>query len=433
MILSAVLAKSFWILDPLYTALGYVLAWFYGIIADYGVAIILLTVAVRLVTFPLTAKQAKAQQALQKVQPELKRLQAKYKNDKQKLNEEMMKFYKENHVNPFGSCLPLLIQMPVLIVLYRLIIGLTGSAIVGFTIAVVVTTGPLAGVTIDGGQIKGGALSKQHVVTDGTLEGATAKVNGSVVGTVADAEVKNGKIATAQVVNGKVPVTTLNDLTVQGDKARVVGEPKHVPTSSNLHKALVKSGGEMDSFAMDLSKSAAKVTDSSAIPYFLLILGVMATGYYQQRQLTARQPKDAGGSGSSQQMQAIGKIFPVMFGVISYTIPAGVVVYFLVSNIWQIGQQAFIFRNQELPPSSGDTRKTSSAKAGGGSPSGKPKGSPKSGPKSPAKGGPPPRSNGKSARRSGTQSKNQQRNAADRRRSGPKSIPPKKTPRKDQP
>jgi YidC/Oxa1 family membrane protein insertase len=441
-ILSALLAKSFWILDPLYTALGYVLAWFYGVIPNYGVAIILLTVAVRLVTFPLTAKQAKAQQSLQKVQPELKRLQAKYKNDKQKLNEEMMKFYKENHVNPFGSCLPLLIQMPVLIVLYRLIIGLTGSAILGFTIAVAVTTGPLAGVTIDGGQIKGGTLSKQHVVVDGTLEGATAKVNGSVVGTVADAEVKNGKIPTAQVVNGKAVVGTLDDLTVQGEKASVVGQPKHVPTSSKLHKALVKSGGEMDSFGMDLSKSAAKVTDSSAIPYFILILGVMATGYYQQRQLTARQPKTAGGSGggSSQQMQAIGKIFPVMFGVISYTIPAGVVVYFLVSNIWQIGQQAFIFRNQELPPSSGDTKKAGSPKAGGGTAATKTKPSEKPtnkanklGAKSSGKGATPPRSNGKSARRSGPQSKNQQRNAADRRRGAPKSMPPKKTPRKDEP
>ncbi|MDQ6927981.1 MAG: YidC/Oxa1 family membrane protein insertase, partial [Actinomycetota bacterium] len=355
MILSVLLAKSFWILDPLYSALGWVLAWFYGIIPNYGIAIILLTMAVRLVTFPLTAKQAKAQQALQRVQPELKRLQAKYKDDKQKLNEEMMKFYKENHVNPFGSCLPLLIQMPVLIVLYRLIIGLTGSAIIGFTIAVAATTGPLAGVSVQHGQIKGGTLSN-HVVKDGSLEGAQAVgPDGKVVGTVSSTDVVNGKIPAAPVVNGAVPVGTLNDLAVQG--GRLVGEPKHVPTTSKLHNALVKSGGAMDSFGMDLSKSAAKVTDTSAIPYFILILGVMATGYYQQRQLTARQPKSSGGGGgaSSQQMQAIGKIFPVMFGVISYTIPAGVVVYFLVSNIWQIGQQAFIFRNQELPPSGSDS------------------------------------------------------------------------------
>jgi YidC/Oxa1 family membrane protein insertase len=347
----------------------------------------------------------------------------------------MMKFYKENHVNPFGSCLPLLIQMPVLIVLYRLIIGLTGSAIVGFTIAVVVTTGPLAGVSVEGGKITSSTLSKTHVVTEGTLEGAVAKVNGSVVGTLANVDVKNGKIASAQVVNGNAVVGTLTDLSVQS--GHVVGTPKHVPATSELHNALVKSGGTMDSFGMDLSKSAAKVTDSSAIPYFILILLVMATGYYQQRQLTARQPKSTGGNAS--QMQAIGKIFPVMFGVISYTIPAGVVVYFLVSNLWQIGQQAFIFRNQEVPPSSPAAKKATLAKGDDGPIKGKLKPGPKPASKSTAKGGPTSRRDGKGAGRSGrgstardARSKNQQRNAADRRRATPKNVPPKKSPPKDE-
>ena len=70
------------------------------IVPNYGVAIILLTVLVRLVLYPLTAKQARSMIAMQRVQPEIKKLQAKYKDDKQKLNEEMMKFYKENKINP---------------------------------------------------------------------------------------------------------------------------------------------------------------------------------------------------------------------------------------------------------------------------------------------------------------------------------------------
>src|SRR5207245_11794442 len=115
---------------------GRLLVWFYDIAHSYGWSIVLLTVAVRLVLFPLTAKQAKSMQAMQKVQPELKRLQAKYKGDRQKLNEEMMKFYKEHHVNPFGGCIPLFIQFPVLIVLYRLILGLSRTFIVGFTVIV---------------------------------------------------------------------------------------------------------------------------------------------------------------------------------------------------------------------------------------------------------------------------------------------------------
>ena len=85
---------------------------------SWAVAIILLTVLVRVVLIPLTVKQYTSMRAMQKLQPRIKELQAKYKDDKQKLNEEMMKFYRENKVNPFGSCLPLLVQMPIFMSLY---------------------------------------------------------------------------------------------------------------------------------------------------------------------------------------------------------------------------------------------------------------------------------------------------------------------------
>ena len=75
--------------------LGYVLAFFYSIIPNTGVAIILLTVSVRLILFPLTAKQAKSMLAMQRVQPEIKKLQAKYKNDRQKQSMEMLALYRE--------------------------------------------------------------------------------------------------------------------------------------------------------------------------------------------------------------------------------------------------------------------------------------------------------------------------------------------------
>ena len=85
----------------------------------------MLTITVRMLLIPLTAKQVKSQRAMQRLQPELKKLQAKYKGDRQKLNEEMMKLYKEHKANPLAGCLPLLLQMPLFIVLYRLIIDLS--------------------------------------------------------------------------------------------------------------------------------------------------------------------------------------------------------------------------------------------------------------------------------------------------------------------
>ena len=96
------------ILDFLHTSVGLPWAW----------SIVALTILVRIVLVPLTVRQIHSMQSLQAHAPEMKALQAKYKGDRQKLNEELMKFYKENNINPAASCLPLLAQFPVFIALY---------------------------------------------------------------------------------------------------------------------------------------------------------------------------------------------------------------------------------------------------------------------------------------------------------------------------
>jgi YidC/Oxa1 family membrane protein insertase len=85
---------------------------------SWGGAIIALTVATRTLLIPLTYKQLKGMRALQVLQPQIKEIQAKYKNDKQRMQQEMMRFYQENKVNPFASCIPLLAQLPVFITLF---------------------------------------------------------------------------------------------------------------------------------------------------------------------------------------------------------------------------------------------------------------------------------------------------------------------------
>src|SRR5215510_7048449 len=107
-------------LDPLYNFFGAILAFFYSLVPNLGVAIIMLTIVVMLALFPLTAKQAKAMLNMQRAQPEIKRIQQKYKNDRQKQNEEVMKFYQENKINPLAGCLPLLVQMPIFFALFHL-------------------------------------------------------------------------------------------------------------------------------------------------------------------------------------------------------------------------------------------------------------------------------------------------------------------------
>jgi YidC/Oxa1 family membrane protein insertase len=270
--------------NNLIDGMGAILAFLYSIIPNYGLAIIGLTVLVRLALFPLTAKQARSMQKMQLIQPELKKLQAQYKNDRPKLNEEIMKFYKENQVNPMAGCLPLVFQMPVFFALYRVLYQ-----------------------------------PHKHLPIDSKL---FHKICG--------------------------------DLT-----SKACGTPPNHPKG-------------LPFLGMDLSKAASQITGgfTSALPYFLLIALVVVTGYLQFKQTQSRQTAQA-----NPQMAIMGKIFPAMFAFISYRLPSGVVVYFLVSNAWQIGQQAIIFRTMPTPVaggSGGTVAATGSAPKPAPKPTGKP-------------------------------------------------------------
>lgn len=108
-------------MDIIKVPIGYLLDWIYQFVNNYGVALILFTLAVKLILLPLTLKQQKSMTKMQKLQPKLQALQEKYKNDQQMLSQETMKLYKEYGASPMGGCLPLLIQLPILISLYRVI------------------------------------------------------------------------------------------------------------------------------------------------------------------------------------------------------------------------------------------------------------------------------------------------------------------------
>src|SRR5437763_3929430 len=109
------------IFQPLIDLFEAVLTFFHSGGISWGMSIVLLTVCVRAVLVPLTLRQLRSMQQLQQLAPQLKAIQNKYKEDKQRQQQEIMKFYKENHVNPFGSCLPLLLQIPVFISLFYML------------------------------------------------------------------------------------------------------------------------------------------------------------------------------------------------------------------------------------------------------------------------------------------------------------------------
>jgi YidC/Oxa1 family membrane protein insertase len=115
------------IFHPIFLLFAYVLAAIYSVIPNYAVAITGLTILIMLALTPVTIKSTKSMIAMQRLQPEMKKLQAKYKGpeNREQLNAEMMKLYKDNGTSPFGACLPSLLQMPFLIILYSLIRGLS--------------------------------------------------------------------------------------------------------------------------------------------------------------------------------------------------------------------------------------------------------------------------------------------------------------------
>lgn len=109
-----------WIL-PFSKALLQLLIWLHGLVQNYGVAILLLATVVRIVLHPLNMMSMKSMRAMQKLQPEMDRLRAKYKNDPQALNTAIMSLYRDNKVNPAGGCLPMLLQMPLFVGLYSVL------------------------------------------------------------------------------------------------------------------------------------------------------------------------------------------------------------------------------------------------------------------------------------------------------------------------
>ena len=271
------------------------LAGFYAIVPSLGIAIILLTVAVRLLLLPLSIKQTRSMREMQAIQPEVKRLQAKHKGDRQKMNEELMALYKEHGVNPFGGCAPLLLQFPVLIALFYVI--QTPLRYLGFT------------------------ASGRGVVPPDRYE--PSNVTG-IMETLQNSSLAEDLTSAALRVNQFLGIRLDCDsqAALQGNDPSLLGQ--------TCGDGLL-----------------------SALPYLALVLLMGLTTWYQQKQMQARQDTS---NPQAQQMQLIGRIMPVMLMVFAFTFPSGVVLYWLTTNVWTIVQQRMILN--AIPEVTGPKGKT---------------------------------------------------------------------------
>jgi YidC/Oxa1 family membrane protein insertase len=293
--------------QSLLNGIGWVLAKIYDLVPNYGVAIILLTVLIRLVLLPLGVKQIKSMQAMQAIQPRVKEIQKKYKGNKQKAQEETMKLYKESGVNPLGGCLPLLLQFPILISMY--------AVIRPPQVVPIPAEGPATSYEIQNNHLpEDSALFRNVVSHQGT-----------------DFLLMNLQCSAAQAGTA-VPLK---------DSA---GDPIHAGQDLEIDQQVV-------------GASQASLDCGSGIPvkipYFAMLAFMIGTTFYQQRQMNKASPAGA----QSSQQQAILKVMPVMFGIFGFTFPAGLVVYWTTSNLWQIGQQAALLRAGHIGPDALERRK----------------------------------------------------------------------------
>jgi YidC/Oxa1 family membrane protein insertase len=258
-------------LDGLFELISGMLNFFYANVpGGYAVAIALLTCVVMIITTPLTLKGTRSMIEMQRLQPEIRRLQVQYKDDRQKLNEELMRFYREHEINPVGGCLPLLIQAPVFSILFYVVRGLTQQA------------------KFVGLQEYTQQLGLTNTVTDGF-------------------------------------------------------RPKYLDQNDELYQSLLGKH-EMNSLGVDLAITPGEALSQgfvTALPYLALIAVIAFLSWYQQKQIMGR----TAGVEITQQQQLMMRIGPLLYVFFAFVSPLAIGIYFLVSTLWRVGQQAFITRS----------------------------------------------------------------------------------------
>jgi len=292
--------------------MGWVLARVYDVIPNYGISIIVLTILIRVVLLPLGIKQIKSMQSMQAIQPRVKEIQKKYKGNKAKAQEETMKLYREAGVNPLGGCLPMLLQFPILIAMYS-----------------VLRPAPYEPVKVDG-QLTAYELSgKIHLPADSDLFGAIVTHS-------------EGEFLFMNLQCSVIQAGTQASLVDMEGNSVGAGEP------------LLLDGRPIDGFESRPALDCGDQRFPAAVPYALLLVVMIGSTFYSQRQMQKAAPAGS----QNQQQQLLLKVMPVMFGFFGLQFAAGLVLYWTMSNVIQIGQQTALLRAGHIGPEAMERRMT---------------------------------------------------------------------------
>jgi YidC/Oxa1 family membrane protein insertase len=226
----------------------------------WGLSIVSLVILIRICLIPLFVKQIKATRAMQTLQPEMKKIQERYKNDKQRQSEEMMKLYKETGTNPLSSCLPILAQSPFFFALYHVLNSIASNDTVG-------------------------------VINERLLESA--------------------------------------------QKAHIIGAPLAAKFTDSSDK---------------VEALGSSITDVRIVTAVMIIL-MSLSQFYTQRQLMTKNVDTTVKTPFMQQQKMLMYVFPIIFAVFGINFPVGVLVYWLTTNLWTMGQQMYVIHNNPTPGS----------------------------------------------------------------------------------
>ncbi|MDK1476898.1 membrane protein insertase YidC [Streptomyces sp. 549] len=257
------------ILGPLYTAVSWIIVQFHSLLSlvfdedsgwAWGLSIVFLVILIRICLIPLFVKQIKATRNMQALQPRMKAIQERYKSDKQRQSEEMMKLYKETGTNPLSSCLPILAQSPFFIALFQVLNKIAQNKPVGV-------------------------------------------LDADMVESARNASIFGAPIA-AKFMDGAQKVADLN----------------------------------------------ADLTDVRIVTVIMIVM-MSLSQFYTQRQLMTKNVDLTVKTPFMQQQKLLMYVFPVMFAVFGINFPVGVLVYWLTTNVWTLGQQMYIIKRNPTPGS----------------------------------------------------------------------------------
>ncbi|MDB1086256.1 membrane protein insertase YidC [Streptomyces sp. ACA25] len=257
------------ILSPLYWIVSWIIVRFHDLYSlvfnedsgwAWGLSIVSLVIVIRIALIPLFFKQIKATRNMQALQPRMKKIQERYKSDKQRQSEEMMKLYKETGTNPLSSCLPILAQSPFFIALFQVLNHIAGNRTVG-------------------------------VLTE------------------------------AQVVSAR--------------EATIFGAPIATKFMDNAER---------------LAEFGASLTDVRVVTV-IMILMMSLSQFYTQRQLMMKNVDLTVKTPFMNQQKMLMYIFPVLFAVFGINFPVGVLIYWLTTNVWTLGQQMYVIQRNPTPGS----------------------------------------------------------------------------------